>query len=154
MQLRAHVLQRLAGKLLLQDGFFHPAHRLLMLLCPVRSHTLQEKSHAVEVAEQRLAASSHELAAAQQRLGQAEVAAEAKLQAGSHAAEEASSQATAVAARLRDVEERERAVRAAQHELAQARVELGKRGAEVRWVRAMEARGSRVVDGKMIQLQP
>lgn len=88
----------------------------------------------MEAAEQRLAATSQELSAAQSRVGQAEVAAEAKLQAGNHAAEEAAAAAAAVAARLRDVEERERAVRALQDEVAQARAELGARAAEVRHV--------------------
>jgi hypothetical protein len=100
---------------------------------------VQEKSQAVEAAEQRLAAAGQELAAAQSRVGQAQVAAEAKLQAGAHAAEEASSAATATAARLRDVEERELAVRAAQDELSEARTELGTKAAEVRGAAQGEA---------------
>jgi hypothetical protein len=86
----------------------------------------------VEAAEQRAAAANLELASAQSRVGQGEAVLQAKLAASAQAAEEAAAQASAVATRLRDVEERERAVRAAQDELAQARAELGTRAAEAR----------------------
>ena len=95
-------------------------------------HAKQDKSAAVEAAEQRIAAANLELASAQSRVGQAEATLQAKLAAGAQAAEETAAQAAVVAARLRDVEERERAVRAAQDELTQARMELGTRTAEVR----------------------
>jgi uncharacterized protein (DUF3084 family) len=112
-------------------------------LLPKLGLRTQDKSQAVEAAEQRVTTAAQDVAAAQSRVAQAEATAQAKLKASSDAAEEAATQAAAVAARMRDVEDRERAARAAQDELAQGRAELGAKLAEVKSAMAAAQKGRR-----------